>query len=385
MASIGDLYGEHWKIIEELSSNSGQGDTFKVINTESEDQSKPFVLKILKKPDPQALGRFAKEIDASFALEHPHIVRAIDSSLDGTKYVPFLVTEYCPGGELTQDVIEPLTIIERLRMFKTICEAILFAHEKTIIHRDIKPRNIFFADTTKTTPVVGDFGLCFFEGPDSNAERLTLVREAVGARDFRPPEADLGLVPDMKPSFDVYSLGKLLYWFVSGGIPLPREYYDKPQYDLRAESQSPSMHAVYDVFKRSILETAEHRYQNVGEMITDIDAVIQFAQHDARYLDCAVPQPCVFCRNGTYQFILDPDISDGTFSYRVTQRYGYPVLDETGATLNDAPTNLGQYPMVLLGICSNCGNVQHFHFRFMSGGNIDGGWQWRNLPKASKY
>jgi len=226
---IGDEINSRWKITESLTGDSGQAHTYKVQDLQNDGDKTEFVIKLLRKINDKTLARFEREIKAALTLEHPNIIRAIDSKYEHTSE-PYLVMELCSGGELDKKKIENLPLIKRLKMFESICEGIIHAHENKVIHRDIKPRNIFLTNQKTKNPVTGDFGICFFEENENNDERLTAVREPVGAKSFRPPEAEFGIVENVKPSFDVFSLGKLLYWFLSNGAVLPLWHYKHPRF-----------------------------------------------------------------------------------------------------------------------------------------------------------
>ena len=255
MTKVGDIINSRWRLTKELSSDSGQGDTFLAVDTRKPDHATEYVIKLLKVEDPKALIRFEGEIRACLALQHPNIVKVIDSAYEDAP-APYLVTEYYSGGDLTSESIRERSLLEKLRMFELICGAIAYAHKSrqgAVIHRDIKPRNIFFKSPGSMSPIVGDFGLCFFK-EDNKSARPTATREAVGAWEFRPPEADIGRVESLNESADVYMLDKLLYWFLSGET-LVREYYDRDPFELRNKDAAHAVHLPYEVLSRSIKES----------------------------------------------------------------------------------------------------------------------------------
>lgn len=352
MPQIGDIIDSRWRIVDELSRDSGQGDTYLVEDNKEDTTGKRYVIKLLKVQDEKTVARFENEIRSCLALQHPNIVKVKASAYKDTA-TPYLVTEYCLGGELTTKKIGKLSLLQRLRMFQSICEAITHAHSKKVIHRDIKPRNIFFKTLKSLTPIVGDFGLCFFKDEDGGV-RLTGTREAWGAWEFRPPEADIGRVESCAESADVYMLGKLLYWFLSGGDHLVREYYVRPQFDLRKKNAAHVVYASYEVMARSITEEPEQRYQTAGEMLEDIKGLVSFAQNDARYLDCDLDQSCVFCRVGKYHWRIIPRIYDSKFNYQASRFYGLTF------ELEAHDTNVSTHPRILFAICDRCGNLQQF-------------------------
>jgi serine/threonine protein kinase len=205
-----------WKTIRSLSEG-GQAHTFIVVD-EVAPQSE-YVLKRLK--NVERVARFTSEVEACLQLDHPNIIRIVDHSFEAKR--PFLVTEYCSNGTLAGINLTELSMAEKLHIFKQICEGVAYAHEKRITHRDLKPENIFLRENF--SPVVGDFGICFI---DSGGERFTLLDEAVGPRLYIAPELEDGIAETIRPSSDVYSLGKILYWLITGRIFSREKHYGGP-------------------------------------------------------------------------------------------------------------------------------------------------------------
>lgn len=214
--AVAKVYGDKWETIESLPEG-GQAFTYLVRKIGSDDRQQ-YVLKRLK--DPERIGRFRNEIEAGLKLEHKNIVRVIDSNLEADP--PYIVTKHYRGGSLDKNPPFSRGLDELLDLYGQVCDGMAYAHSKGVIHRDLKPGNIFLEEGPTGHSVVGDFGLCFIE----DGERVTLSEEgAVGSRYFTAPELEAGpgqAVTPAEPS-DVYSLGKLLYWLMSGGQSLPRE------------------------------------------------------------------------------------------------------------------------------------------------------------------
>ena len=156
--------------------------------------------------------------------------------------------EYCAGGELRNLDLSDVSLLDRLRLFKGICGGVGLMHESGVIHRDLKPNNIFLRED-KRTPVVGDLGLCLIMEQD---ERLTEMTEAVGARLFMAPELEDGRYEDAKPVADIYSLGKILYWLVSNKMTFSREKHRQERYDLTSRDESAAMAFIYDLLDGTI-------------------------------------------------------------------------------------------------------------------------------------
>lgn len=388
MAKTGEILNGKWKLGDRLVSRSGQGVTFKATARIGGEEGE-YVVKVLRSQEQKAIERFKKEIDASLSLQHQHIADIVDFKYEGHGE-PYLVTPFYEGGELSKDCVSSLSLLQRLSMLEKVCSALAHAHENRVVHRDIKPANIFLTNTDPAEPKVGDFGLCFFvdQIADEDHARLTSVAEKVGAFHFRPPEADLGRVDDIAPSFDVYSLGKLLYWMVSGGRYLPREAFNNVTHDLRIDHAGYSMHFVYEILKRSVVERPEGRYSNAIEMLDDLKILIDSVEKEARYLDASLIQSCVFCRNGNYEFVLDPHITPGGIKYNVTRRMGIEFRSSEGQPMHNTPINVSTIAGVLVGKCSNCGNVQQFNIDFKLNESTmkhEPQTKWKGLPESKEY
>jgi serine/threonine protein kinase len=292
----------------------GQGWTFLVRRSDGSDQ-KRYVLKRLKNKD--RLARFEKEIEALKKLSHPGILKIIETG--NSKEAPFFVAEYCEGGDLSKADMSAKNLLQKLMFYRQICDVVAAAHNADIIHRDLKPQNILVRNDDSIA--VGDFGLCL----DLNdvVERFTLTSEAVGARYYIAPEFEDGRVSDPKPASDVYSLGKLLY-FILSGKSFAREQYKGGPNDLRTPGCETGIHFLYEIFDKTIQVDLKNRYQHAPELLHALDGVIMKIERNAHVLDVNVPQRCLFC---------------------VTGQYGSPQGTATNG-------------MML--VCANCGNIQKF-------------------------
>jgi serine/threonine-protein kinase PpkA len=144
-----------WKREKSLSGG-GQGDVYLVTDSTGEYEG-VWVQKLLRNRN--RIARFKREIKAGLDLSHPNVIKVIDYDIESDR--PYLVAEYCSAGALGNTDLSRYTIVERLSMLTSICRGAGHAHSKGIIHRDIKPDNIFFREDG--TPVVGDFGICFVD------------------------------------------------------------------------------------------------------------------------------------------------------------------------------------------------------------------------------
>lgn len=179
-----------------------------------------------------AVQRFKREVEALKNLQHPGILRLIDANIAQR----WFVTEYHPGGTLASASERYKgDALSALKAFRPIVDAVAHLHEKGYVHRDIKSPNVFMAADGRL--VLGDFGIVFFE--DHEHTRLTSSFEKVGSRDWMAPWAHTGRrVDDVKPTFDVFPLGKLLWVMVAGRQILP-PYYTHRDTEYKLEEMFP--------------------------------------------------------------------------------------------------------------------------------------------------
>jgi serine/threonine protein kinase len=283
-----------WRV-EKALSEGGQAWTYLGSRIDDVDSNK-FVLKRLKNPD--RVQRFKREIEILSKLSHPGILRIIDSSEDGS----FYVAEYCSQGCLRNELVSGKTLLQKLLLFREVCDAVAAAHGVGIIHRDLKPQNILVREDGSM--VVGDFGLCI-DLSDLD-ERLTLSSEPVGARHYIAPEFESGIVDQPKQSSDCYSLGKLLYYILSGRS-FAREQHRGHPFDLRQPGADTRLFFVYELLDKTIAFDPAIRYQSAKELLDALDGVIMKIEQNAHVLNRHVPQHCLYCLSGSYQLMLPPD------------------------------------------------------------------------------
>jgi len=161
--------------------------------------------------------RFETERRILAALDHPSIAKILDggSTADG---MPYFVMEYVEGQPIDEYCdLHTLTIVERLELFAKVCEAVHFAHQNLVVHRDLKPDNILI--TPDGEPKLLDFGIAKILNPDLSFRGVvdTLPAQRPLTPDFASPEQVRG--DPMTTASDVYMLGVLLYLLLAGHRP----------------------------------------------------------------------------------------------------------------------------------------------------------------------
>ncbi len=191
------------------------------------EQREPVVrrvaLKIIKAgmDTKQVIARFEAERQALAMMDHPNIARVLDAGATESGR-PYFVMELVRGDPITDYCdAKSLGVPQRLELFEQVCHAVQHAHQKGIVHRDIKPRNVLVtvADD-KPIPKIIDFGIAkATSGRLTERTLFTEHRALIGTPEYMSPEqAEMSGV-DIDTRSDIYSLGVLLYELLTGTTP----------------------------------------------------------------------------------------------------------------------------------------------------------------------
>lgn len=186
--------------------------------------NRPVVVKVLrgaKADDRGRVRRFYVEARLVSTLDHPHIVRVFEFGVDPVFRVPFIAMERVDGVTL-QDVIDEegtLSEIRTAKLFEQIVRALMEAHEKGVLHRDLKPRNVMVRRLPEGEEhvTVLDFGLAKLLEEDASQPPLTAPGRTVGTPGFMSPEQVLGRKLDFRS--DLYGVGCMMYNVLAGRPP----------------------------------------------------------------------------------------------------------------------------------------------------------------------
>ena len=198
--------------------SGGMGAVYKAARADDQYQTEVAIKLIKRGMDTEAvLRQFRNERQILANLQHPNIARLLDggSTDDG---LPYFVMEYIDGQPVNAYCDEhKLSISERLRLFRTVCAALSYAHRNLVIHRDLKPSNILV--TAEGVPKLLDFGIAKLLHVESGATMTAITATELRAMtpEYASPEQVKGEA--ITTSSDVYSLGVMLYELLTGHRP----------------------------------------------------------------------------------------------------------------------------------------------------------------------
>ncbi|MEM8998284.1 MAG: serine/threonine-protein kinase, partial [Acidobacteriota bacterium] len=261
-----------------LERNLGQGGMGLVYAAGDRQTGKTVAVKLLTGGDDLAQGRFAREAKAGRVLSHPNIVQVLDSGeLRGGAY---MAMEYVQGRTL-RDVLDaecPVDPPRVARWFGHILDAVGFAHDQGVIHRDLKPDNIMMIDGEET-PKILDFGLAKIRDTGSSGQLdLTAAGMVIGTLSYMSPEQLAADPVDHRT--DIFALGVMVCEALTGRPPfwssnlgqMLRAVASTP---FRLEVETLQQARVGDVLGRALAKKPESRYPDTESFRRDLVTALE--------------------------------------------------------------------------------------------------------------
>ncbi|MDR2909642.1 MAG: Stk1 family PASTA domain-containing Ser/Thr kinase, partial [Oscillospiraceae bacterium] len=256
--------------IQELIGMGGMANVYKAWDIIDQQTVAVKILRDEFLTNTEFLRRFKNESKAIAVLSHPNIVRVFDVSF--TNRVHSIVMEYIDGITL-KDYIErkgALSWKEAVHFTLQILRALQHAHEKGIVHRDIKPQNIMLLHNG--TIKVTDFGIARF----ARSEVRTVTDRAIGSVHYISPEQAMGENTDEKS--DIYSVGVMLFEMLTGRLPFEAENavsvalkQIQTKVPLPREINPDIPEGLEDITLRAMQKEAANRYRSAADMMGDIE------------------------------------------------------------------------------------------------------------------
>jgi serine/threonine-protein kinase len=267
----GEVIDDRYRLVREL----GRGGMGVVWVAHSLVLGVDVALKLIRASaaSPAVASRMAREAHAAARLGHPALVRVFDFGWT-SRGEPFLVMELVQGETLSA-VLERETRIPAIRavqMLLPVADGLRLAHDKNIVHRDIKPDNILLASDAfgRLQPKLLDFGIAKVD-PVNTDGKLTQVGVILGSPEYMSPEQALG-IDDVDERTDVWSLSVVLYEMVTGKVPLEKPSYNALMQAIIHETPTPMPEcgagdkALWLVVERGLAKKREQRWANMTEL-----------------------------------------------------------------------------------------------------------------------
>lgn len=335
-----------FKILRDLSGQGFSNDTALQFSKAAWDVARsdtPTELAALKIFNPRAAGADAEQQALARMRNEITVLRqhrpGLLSLLDSSESENWIVTEYCSRGTLDRNLFRYKGNAKlALTSFAQLVGTVAALHKESIVHRDIKPQNIFLGHADEL--LLGDFGIVFLP---NLADRLSFTGESVGPRDFMPPWVLLDDHPTINPTFDVYMLGKVLWCMVSGRLKLHREDFLDPRLDLtQLFPNDPDMYIINDILKKCVVTREADCLASAGELSPMILSFLEVLDRNGQLLRDGVPRPCHVCGQGFYH-----------------PQGGGDIRLWVSASAGNNTSNFYIRPFV----CDKCGHTEFFHAR----------------------
>ncbi|MET0614229.1 MAG: protein kinase [Thermoleophilaceae bacterium] len=263
-----------------LGPRLGAGGMSTVFEARDTVLERPVAVKLLAEhlaDDEAFVYRFRREALSAARLQHPNIVQVFDSGQDPSSHRHYIVMEYVDGPSAADMLRERkrLGIDETIRLVRDACHGLDYAHRAGVVHRDVKPGNLLFAEEMGATKLA-DFGIA----KAAEQTRITQVGSVLGTAAYLSPEQARG--EEAGPPSDIYSLGVCAYQFLTGR--LPHEYASLTELALKQQQDPvdpitnyrPEVPAELDEAVRVALERdPDARYATALEMAEAIEAGVR--------------------------------------------------------------------------------------------------------------
>jgi len=271
----------HYKILSKL----GEGGMGVVYKAEDTKLRRIVALKFLPPEltrDAEAKQRFIHEARAASALDHPNVctIYEIDETKDGQTFMAMA----CYEGESLKEKINigPLKLDEAIDIAIQIAKGLNKAHEKGIVHRDVKPANIFITEDGAVK--ILDFGLAKLSGQS----KLTKTGTTLGTVSYMSPEQTKGEKIDERS--DIWSLGVVLYEMLTGQRPFKGDYEQAVVYSIMSETQEPLTGQrtgvpmeLERIVNKCLEKNPSERYPRTDDLIVDLRRLMKKTERGASY------------------------------------------------------------------------------------------------------
>ncbi|MBI1878139.1 MAG: protein kinase, partial [Chloroflexi bacterium] len=304
--------------------------------------------------EPSVIDRFRREAQVVAALRHPGIVQVYDFDIDTELDIFYMVMEFVQGESLAHRLISIqaqrgyLPLEEALRLFRLITEAVAYAHNRGVIHCDLKPDNVML--TVEGQAILTDFGIAKL----ISGERLTSSDDILGTPHYMSPEQGTGRWK-IDARTDVYALGVILYELTTGYLPFTGDTSMSIMFKHINEQATPPRtvnpdlpEAIEQIILKALAKDPTWRYPSAQELLVAIEALTS----PQPYLPSANKSACLFI---CYKPNTEPDQKIATYLEEKLTAQGHQVFidpmtrtDETWVEQIDQQIKTCDFFIVLL-------------------------------------
>jgi serine/threonine protein kinase len=266
--------------VQELLGEGGMGSVFLATH---EQLQRKVAIKILRKEgqmEEQAIARFKREAKATSLINHRHVISVLDFG-ELPDRSAFYVMEHLEGKSLADAVDReaPFTLPRALSICVQVAKGLKAAHDKGVVHRDLKPDNVFLLANQELPDFVKilDFGVAKIV---SDSQQLTKDGMLLGTPDYMAPEQAIGMPTDLR--VDIYALGIMLYEMITGDLPftgqtfmevLSQHIHNAPPLIEQRHPEIKMPSGVDEFIQKALKKRPENRFQTMEEVLDALFAI----------------------------------------------------------------------------------------------------------------
>ena len=264
---IGKIVSRRFRV-EDVIGRGGMAIVYRAYDLKAHQTVAMKVLREEYEEDPEYQERFKREAEVCRKLNHPNVVNLIDSGRTGG--ISYIAMEYVDGQTLKEIITESGHIgqEEAVRCTLQILAALAHAHQRGVVHRDVKPQNVMVSSSGQVK--IGDFGIAGL----ADSKTLTSDGNVMGSVHYFSPEQAKGM--KATAASDLYSVGVMLYEMLSGHVPFEGEtavsvaMMHLMETAKPIEQEADVCRAVELIVKKALQKQPQDRYQNADGMIRDL-------------------------------------------------------------------------------------------------------------------